>query len=147
MVTMLVRGIVGFAISVAIATSAAGQTVTPLTPVNSPMTFVLSPGREKIFAEGRFELDTPKVFEEFVSHNGLEISTTPVTVIFNSPGGRLLGGEELGTKIRSFSFNTAVGFATGGSSAVEPGLCASACAIISARGLLDAFSLGELHLV
>jgi hypothetical protein len=92
------------------------------------MTFVLSPGRDKIFAEGWFELDTPKLFDEFVRQNGLEISITPVTVVFNSPGGKLVW-RGIGTKIRDFGFNTAVGLPIGGSVAVAPGLCASACAI------------------
>src|SRR5262245_8906368 len=91
---MLVRGLLGFGLQLAVATSAVGQTGSPLIRLNSPMTFELSRDRDKIFAGGRFELDTPKLFEEFVRHNGLEFPTTPVTVVFNSPGGRFVSGEE-----------------------------------------------------
>jgi hypothetical protein len=88
----------------------------PITPIvrldsRQSMTFVLSSDHDKIFAEGRFQSDTPKVFDEFVRQNRLTDRTgpRPVTVVLHSLGGRLISGPALGRAIRQFGFNTAVG--------------------------------------
>lgn len=52
-------------------------------------------------------------------------------VVLNSPGGSLMGGLALGREIRSQGFDTHIGrvsLARGGSSTVDSGECASACA-------------------
>jgi hypothetical protein len=97
---------------------------------NKPNTIALNASRSRIFAEGQFEPGTVKLFEEFVQQNGLtDSAASSVTVVLDSPGGTLGSGIGLGVRIRKFGFNTAVGFTTGGSFAVEPGRCLSACAI------------------
>jgi hypothetical protein len=63
--------------------------------------------RSYIFAAGDITPDTPKVFQEFLQNNPPKDPHT--TVVFDSPGGNLAAGLELGKLIRKAKLDTAVG--------------------------------------
>lgn len=75
-----------------------------------------------VYAEGVIEPDTPDRFISLVQSENLQPGTT---VVFNSPGGSLAGGIELGRLIRARRLHTAV-FAAENHEGSPP-VCASAC--------------------
>lgn len=80
-----------------------------------------------ILADGEITADTPLDFDNFIrtlGHSG-------GTLVLNSPGGNLVGGIELGQKIRKAGLSTEIGHSVkteGGWYEIRPGICASACA-------------------
>ena len=75
-----------------------------------------------VYAEGAIEPDTPDRFISLVQSENLQPGTT---IVFNSPGGSLAGGIELGRLIRARRLHTAV-FAAENHDGSRP-VCASAC--------------------
>lgn len=79
---------------------------------NQPMTFCYAAsggnaaGSEWISAEGEITQDTPDEFLKWLDGAGFDFRAR---VIFNSPGGNLLGGLRLGGIIRKRFFNTGIG--------------------------------------
>jgi hypothetical protein len=63
--------------------------------------------RSFIFADGDITADTAKAFQDFLEKNPPKAPHT--TVVFNSPGGDLGAGLDLGEAIRKAKFNTTVG--------------------------------------
>ncbi len=98
-------------------------------------------GVTRIYADGEITSSTAMDFERFVKANNI----TSATVLFNSPGGSLFGGIQLGTKIRSFGFDTGIATYSQGRM-VERGYCASACAYAFAGGRGRYFSGKETKL-
>lgn len=86
-------------------------------------------GKTRIYAQGEITSSTPMEFEHFVKANNI----TSATVLFNSPGGSLFGGIQLGTKIRNLEFDTGIAVYSEGKMN-ERGYCASACAYAFAGG-------------
>ncbi|GLQ34208.1 hypothetical protein GCM10007939_04910 [Amylibacter marinus] len=87
---------------------AAGQDVNA---VNGEMQFKLrrlsnSPNATWIAAEGRITKDTPARFQEFLDSNSIFRENR---IEFNSPGGDLYAGMELGRMIRAQRLNTTIG--------------------------------------
>jgi hypothetical protein len=80
-----------------------------------------------IVAEGEITADTPRALEQFLASN-----TKGGPVLFNSPGGSLIGGLRLGYIIRKHGLDTQVGWqrSTGVGIGIgeEQSICASACA-------------------
>lgn len=88
------------------------------------------PGCVILVADGDLALETPKLFEDFISEN-VALFGRDTTVVLNSPGGSLWGGLELGKVIRRNSFNTHIagsGSGVAGVYAPIAGTCASSCA-------------------
>lgn len=82
-------------------------------------------GCEWILAEGEIAPETPAAFDEFIRRHGSN------TIVFNSPGGSLVAGLELGQRIRRLKMHTEVGVSRKdefGHHEIVPGVCASACA-------------------
>lgn len=82
-------------------------------------------GCEWILAEGEITPETPAAFDDFIKN----IYSTP-TIVFNSPGGNLVAGLELGQRIRRLKMHTEIGFRKKeqeGWYEILPGVCASAC--------------------
>lgn len=73
-----------------------------------------------IFADGEITAQTGKQFREWAAANQL---IPGATVYFNSPGGSVVGGLQLGQAIRDLGFETDVGRPKS-----QPGYCLSACA-------------------
>ena len=84
-------------------------------------------GGFQIFASGEIDKDAGKRLRSFAKENGIE----EAAVVFDSPGGSLLGGLNLGTSIRELGFDTKIG-AKGKPTAAA--VCASACAYAFAGG-------------
>lgn len=88
-----------------------------------------------IVAEGTITERTPKFFLEFAKANQY-----PNRIIFNSPGGSLISGVELGQKIREFGYSTAIGKSVPiadlpNDEELKKGSCASACAFAFMGGI------------
>lgn len=87
-------------------------------------------GQERIYASGLIEFDTSAQFEEFIVKNKIEWAK----VYFNSPGGSLIGGMQLGRSIRRLGFDTTIGTQEGSAHTGKP-ICASAAAYAFAGGI------------
>lgn len=98
-------------------------------------------GETRIYANGEITPSTTIEFERFVKEKNI----TSATVLFNSSGGSLFGGMQLGKKIRSLGFDTGIATYSKGQM-VEKGYCASACAYAFAGGHGRYFSGGETKL-
>ena len=91
---------------------------------------VLEGGRVAIYATGEIDAAAAVRFRQFVRDRGIEWAK----VNFNSPGGSLIGGLQLGEAIRELGFDTDVhlpGYELDGPKAI----CASACAYSFAGGV------------
>lgn len=89
-----------------------------------------------IVAEGKVTKTTANDFERFIESAG----STPTRIIFDSPGGDLAGGLELGRKIRKLGFSTAIGKSRPSldlptDEELTQGLCASSCAFAFLGGV------------
>jgi hypothetical protein len=83
----------------------------------------------RIFADGEITTRSASDLSRFVRVHRIERAV----VLFNSPGGSLMGGLALGTTIRKLGFDTGIAtFAHG--EMVMSGICASACAYAFAGG-------------
>ncbi len=85
--------------------------------------------RTRIYADGEITATTARELEAFVRANHIESGM----VLFNSPGGSLMGGVALGNTIRTLGFDTGVASYSQGNM-VPSGVCASACAYAFAGG-------------
>ena len=98
-----------------------------------PMDFVLKGnggncnGCEWVAAEGDITSDTPKLLKNFIREYDYRL-----TFVFNSSGGSLLAGLELGEILRKYRANTSIGrtvkFPDGKYFDTTEGKCVSACA-------------------
>ncbi len=98
-------------------------------------------GETRIYADGEITSSTAMDFERFIKTNNI----TSASVLFNSHGGSLFGGIQLGSKIRSLGFDTGIATYSQGQM-VERGYCASACAYAFAGGHGRYFSGKETKL-
>lgn len=83
-----------------------------------------------VYARGAFDKDARPRFLEFVKTHNIAWAT----VVFDSPGGNLFGGLELGEAIRDKGFDTAVGNPDDTDTA-STAICASACSYAFAGGV------------
>ncbi|MFM0259806.1 COG3904 family protein [Paraburkholderia sediminicola] len=95
----------------------------------------------RIYAEGEITESSAQELDSFVRANHIDSGE----VLFNSPGGSLLGGIRLGTLIRKLNFDTGIGTYSRGSM-VTRGICASACAYAFAGGRGRYYSGGSTKL-
>lgn len=82
-----------------------------------------------LVADGRITSSSPAMLEQFIENNILN-TDKDVTMIFNSPGGSLMAGLEIGEIIRSNGFNSHIAmieYVSDGNYVFKPGECASAC--------------------
>jgi hypothetical protein len=84
----------------------------------------------RIYADGEITNTTTQEFEQFVKANNIRSGM----VLFNSPGGSLIGGINLGSAIRSHGFDTGIATYSKGYMA-QSGICASACVYAFAGGV------------
>jgi hypothetical protein len=113
-----------------------------IAPASSEQDFVrqfVRHGQYEIFASGEIDSGAAARLELFVKENSIDIAV----VIFDSPGGSLLGGLKLGSMIRSLHFNTAIGSYGIVSNRVFSGICASSCAYAFAGGVYRFFNDGN----
>ena len=89
---------------------------------------------EYIFADGDIVPGTKDRFLAFLANYKL---TRAATVIFNSSGGSLMEGMELGDAIRARHFRTNVGTRAAQPPAIEPGKCINACIFSYLGGITD----------
>lgn len=95
----------------------------------------------RIYAEGEITATSARELEQFVRANRIESGM----VLFNSPGGSLMGGVSLGNTIRKLGFDTGIATYAGGGM-ITTGICASACAYAFAGGLGRYYSGGNTRL-
>ncbi len=96
-----------------------------------------------IAADGDITESTPEIFMKLIENNSTP-ALQDTTVIFNSPGGSLLGGLRIGEFIRKNSFNTHIGVIESGPNSdyvIQEGICASACAYAYLGGVRRSMSL------
>jgi hypothetical protein len=94
-------------------------------------------GCEWFAAEGVITPETPDAFRRFFAEHPYALN-----IFFDSPGGNLFAGIELGREIRRRGISTSVGrsirrrdAASNETFEVQPGLCASACALAFLGGV------------
>jgi len=105
-------------------------TLDPDTVENRLANQVLEGGRVAIYATGEIDAAAAVRFRQFVRDRGIEWGK----VNFNSPGGSLVGGLQLGEAIRELRFDTDV--RVPGYDLDKPlAICASACAYAFAGGI------------
>ncbi|MGQ2909198.1 MAG: hypothetical protein ACT6QU_14735 [Aliihoeflea sp.] len=100
-------------------------------------------GCEWTKAEGRITEDTPAKLREYLDTYGSGF------FVFNSPGGNLVAGLEMGTMIREADSGTAIGISVADDYGYyeferAPGRCASACAFAFLGGTHRELQAGEL---
>lgn len=88
------------------------------------------PAPSEIYFSGEIAQSTPKQFLDLV----LSTRTSHATVYFDSIGGDLLAGIELGEHIRKAGFNTAIGKAGASYGRAGIGKCQSSCVLSYAAG-------------
>jgi hypothetical protein len=95
----------------------------------------------RIYADGEITATSASELEQFVHVNHIDSGM----ILFNSPGGSLMGGVALGNIIRKLGFDT--GIATyAHEEMVTSGICASACAYAFAGGRGRYYSGGNTKL-
>lgn len=102
-------------------------------------------GCEWIAAEGEITSSTPSEFAKFVQEH--QFQNIKMTVTFNSPGGSLYGGIQLGTLIRQYGFVTSVGKTVPDGynhHTSKNGICASACVFAFIGGITRFAETAEL---
>jgi hypothetical protein len=90
---------------------------------------IMFQGADSVYAEGNITEGTAERFMVFVEQKGIKHAR----VFFNSPGGSLLEGVELGRVIRALRFDTAIGVYS--PEYDRRAICASACAYSFAGGV------------
>lgn len=124
-----------------------------------PMTFewgVVYGDQPAIFADGDFTTETPAAFRAFLARSGQP--TRDRTVYFNSLGGDLSAGMEVGRIIRRMELNTGVARNTRDpsqanlidldfNSRVYPGHCVSACSLAFLGGVKREVKPGSIYAV
>jgi hypothetical protein len=118
-----------------------------------PMTFRLVTNGQDcgdctwIAADGDIVYETGKQFEAFLKDNNIQWSAL---IRFNSGGGSLPGGVDLGRAIRKAKLRTAISETVDdpkvkGRATFKPGLCASACAYAFLGGVARTVDTGSLY--
>lgn len=102
----------------------------------------LHSGQYQVYAFGDVEDTDGERLRAFAQSKGIDWAR----VHFNSPGGSVFGGLELGESIRALKFDTAVGTAPEVSGRQEKAICASAAAYAFAGGINRFFRGEEGHL-
>lgn len=143
-------------------TSSPSRTATPSpAPRSAPMRFFgghsggNGVGAEWIAAEGTITPSTPRDFERFVAAKAVSYPGVRFTVVFDSPGGDLSAGLELGMMIRDRRFSTSVGRTITSTESLRdpsgiqtqdtvPGRCDSACAYAFLGGVDRQAASGEI---
>jgi hypothetical protein len=93
---------------------------------------------QSIYIDGEISNDDAQRLEAEILARGIPIYST---VYFNSPGGSLFGGMELGRVIRKYGFNTSVGkLSASGNSNDDGAFCYSACTLAFLGGQFRYFS-------
>jgi len=124
-----------------------------------PMTFewgVVYGDQPAIFAEGDFTTDTPAAFRSFLQRSGQP--TRDRMIYFNSLGGDLSAGMEVGRLVRQAELNTGVARNTRDpaqanlidldfNSRVYPGHCVSACSLAFLGGVKREVKPGSIYAV
>lgn len=88
-------------------------------------------GQHRIYATGEIREGSAKDLRTFAATHNI----TSAKVLFNSPGGSLIGGLRLGQAIRELEFDTAIGTDADRSDHPPKSVCASACAYAFAGGV------------
>lgn len=91
----------------------------------------LHSGQFQVYAVGDVEQEDAERLRVFARENGIDWAR----VHFDSPGGSVLGGLELGEAIRALKFDTAVGSASQSTGEQGTAICASAAAYAFAGGI------------
>lgn len=128
MIKFLVLGLLAFTSPV----SAEGMKfkISPDTLESNVARLVISNGKQEIFASGEIDSGATERFLKFIQEKSIENAI----VLFDSPGGSLAEGINLGKAIRAMQFDTAVGsYGPNGRRAFQ-GMCASSCAYAYAGG-------------
>jgi hypothetical protein len=105
--------------------------IEPRTSFSDAMRQVVDGGQFMIYATGEIDDGAPARLKAFVRANGIDWAK----VIFDSPGGSLLGGMRLGAVIRELEFDTSVGREGEDLKNPKGAVCASACAYAFAGGV------------
>lgn len=87
-------------------------------------------GKHEVFVSGEIDSNSAAQFVQFVDSNRIHHAI----VVFDSPGGSLIGGIKLGKAIRDRGFDTAIGTMLPDGALSPRGLCASSCAYAFAGG-------------
>ena len=99
-----------------------------------PMTVVVEPRSQLdvrleiptfIYLDGEIDAATPKRLSHVLS----TIPPGAISISFNSSGGNLVAGMELGRIIRRYGASTSIGVRDPKSSLLQPGQCFSACSL------------------
>lgn len=101
--------------------------------IEQPDLYDITAGRSswKIFIDGPINRESPAQVQKALEMSG----DNGAVVYFNSPGGNLLSGIEIGRLIRSHSASTILGQRKPGISLVQPAECHSACSLAFLGGL------------
>jgi hypothetical protein len=113
--------------------------IVPASPERNFVRQAIQNGQYEIFASGEIDAEASTRFEKFVNDNSIDNAI----VIFDSPGGSLIGGLKLGSLIRNLYFDTAIGLYGVNGHRIFEGLCASSCAYAFAGGAYRYFYDGK----
>ena len=127
----------------AIFVSLAFVAVAAASPADSdpPMSFKSLGFMSGVLAEGDITADTPKVFEKFLQSD----ATVMRVVHFNSGGGDLGAGLDLGRAIRRAGWSTGIASKGAFGNATEPGECDSACTFAFLGGVTRSIVPGSKY--
>lgn len=103
----------------------------PQTEISRVTRMVVDNGRWSIYASGPIDEVADLRLQGFIREHGIEWAI----VYFDSPGGSLSGGIELGEVIRHLQFDTGIGSLAGDGRRIYSGTCASSCAYAFAGGV------------
>jgi len=107
-----------------------------------PMTFKPMGLMFGVLAEGEITPDTPEVFEQFVKEQNFSVMRI---VQFNSGGGDLGAGLDLGRAIRHAGWSTGVAALGTVGGATQPGECNSACTFAFLGGVTRSIAPGSKY--
>jgi hypothetical protein len=128
-------GLLLAAIGCGVAVAALQPSVEEPPMTGPPMTFQLvkvSPLYDAVYAQGTITTDTGTAFTDFLKANPVKPGTT---LYFDSPGGDVASGIELGQAIRKAGLDTAVAIPAAGTIVTQPAMCASACTLAFLGGV------------
>ena len=99
----------------------------PMTVIVEPRTWadVVSEAPTFIYLDGEIDATAP----QRLSHVLSTVQPGGISITFNSPGGNLFAGMELGRIIRKYGASTSIGVRGPKSFQSQPGVCFSACSL------------------
>ena len=103
---------------------------------------IVDNGRWNIYATGEIDSGAADRLKDFVVSHHIDFAI----VVFDSPGGSLIGGMQLGQAIRSLKFDTGIGRLSSKNDLENQGMCASACAYAFAGGVHRFYGGGKQQL-